>query len=109
MIKIEKLKDGAKVFIMRDGKRTQVLLNQLVSHAEFTTVEVEGGTLVYSVDETEVLELAGVEAKQINLNFDETIQDTVSTQENVSVDTPAEVPAAPAAPAIVRPAPRAKK
>lgn len=129
MIKIEKLKDGAKVFVMREGKRTQVLLNQLVTHAEFATVEVEGGTLVYSVDETEVLEMGPSQGKQLEVTINETVQDAVVTQDTVTtegvatvdgeermritaetteISTPTVVEAVKT-PVIVRPTPRAKK
>jgi len=128
MIKIERLKDGAKVYVTRNGQRVQVFLNQLITHEDFASVEVEGGTLVYSVDETEVLEITGGAGKQIELNLSETVQDAVVTTETVEVETaPAETPAETlaetpaevptqvtettiaAAPVIVQPAPRAKK
>jgi len=122
MIKIERLKDGAKVYVTRNGQRVQVFLNQLITHEDFASVEVEGGTLVYSVDETEVLEIAGGAGKQIELNLSETVQDAVATTETVetaSAETPVETPVeAPTqvtettttvAPVIVKPTPRAKK
>lgn len=108
MIKIEKLKDGAKVFVIRNGKKTQVFLNQLISDVEFETIEVEGGTLVYSINETEIAELSGSQGKQIELNLAETVQDTVVTQEAVQTETAAPAPVVEA-PTIVIPRPRAKK
>jgi hypothetical protein len=111
MIKIEKLKDGAKVFVKRDGERTQVFLNQLISHSEFNTIEVEGGTLVYSVDESEVLEIPGNQGKQLELNLTETVEDIVNTAEIVDTAiVPQETVATPTeAPTIVIPPRRSKK
>ena len=118
MIKIERLKDGAKVFVTRDGMRVQVFLNQLITHTDFQTVEVEGGTLVYSVDETEVLEMSGGQGKQIELNLSETVQDAVVIPDTVvvevaeiTIDAPTEELEVPKSvtPVIVKPAPRAKK
>jgi len=115
MIKIERLKDGAKVFVTRDGVRVQVFLNQLITHTDFQTVEVEGGTLVYSVDETEVLEMSGSQGKQIELNLSETVQDTVATPDTVAAEIASNAPTEAAevpksvTPVIVKPAPRVKK
>lgn len=102
MIKIERLKDGAKVFIMDQGTRRQVYLNQLITEADFQTVEVEGGTLVYSIDETEVKEIQG-QGKQLTLNLTETVEDTVATTDKVETVT------ITAQPVIIKPTPRAKK
>lgn len=54
MVKIEQIKD-AKVFITRDGVRTQVFLHQLITRQELETLEVEGGSVVYSIDEQELV------------------------------------------------------
>jgi hypothetical protein len=115
MIKIERLKDGAKVFVVTEGARRQVYLNQLITNAEFDTIEVEGGTLVYSVDETEVKELQG-QGKQLTLNLTEIVQDTVVTTDvaetvqdtTVITDAPETITTA-LQPVVVKPTPRTKK
>lgn len=56
MIKIEQLKDGAKATYVRDGNRRQVYLHHLITHDELATLEVSEGTVVYSVDESEIRE-----------------------------------------------------
>lgn len=56
MIKIEQLKDGAKATYVRDGNRRQVYLHHLITHDELATLEVTEGTVVYSVDESEIKE-----------------------------------------------------
>ena len=102
MIKIEKLKDGAKVFVVTEGSRQQVYLNQLITAAEFQTIEVEGGTLVYSIDEAEVKEIQG-QGKQLTLNLTEVVEDKVVTADQVEATT------ITAQPAIIKPTPRARK
>jgi hypothetical protein len=102
MIKIERLKDGAKVFVVTEGTRRQVYLNQLITYAEFETIEVESGTLVYSIDETEVKEIQG-QGKQLALNLTETVQDTVATTD---VAEPITVTSQPV---VIKPTPRTKK
>lgn len=54
MVKIEKLSEDACVWYMRDGIRQRAYLHQLISVLELQTLEVEAGTVVYSVDEQEV-------------------------------------------------------
>lgn len=56
MIKIEKLKDGAKATYTRDGVKKPIFLHQLITHQDLTTLEVTQGTVVYSVDELEIKE-----------------------------------------------------
>lgn len=56
MVKIEHLKNGAKATFMRNDKKIPVFLHMLISRQELETLEVETGTVVYSVDELEILE-----------------------------------------------------
>lgn len=56
MIKIEKLKDGAKATYTRDGVKKPVFLHQLITRQDLETLEVTQGTVVYSVDELEIKE-----------------------------------------------------
>lgn len=55
MVKIEKLSHDAQVWFQRDGVRQRAWLHQLISYAELTTLVVESGTVVYSIDEQEVI------------------------------------------------------
>lgn len=55
MVKIEKLSPDASVWFVRDGVRQRARLHQLLSRAELATLEVEVGTVVYSIDEQEVV------------------------------------------------------
>jgi hypothetical protein len=102
MIKIERLKDGAKVFVVTEGTRRQVYLNQLITYAEFETIEVEGGALVYSIDEAEVKEMQG-QGKQLTLNLIETVQDTI-----ITTDVPESITIT-SQPVVIKPTPRTKK
>lgn len=56
MIKIEKIaaKDAS---IVRGGLRQPLILHSHITDAELATVEAESGTIMYSVDESEVKEL----------------------------------------------------
>ncbi len=54
MIKIEKLSADCKATIVRADVKQPVFLHQLLTPAEFATLMVEAGELVYSVDELEV-------------------------------------------------------
>ena len=55
MIKIESITPGAVVSIARNGARQPVFPKQLISYAEEATLEVVGGTVIYSINETEVI------------------------------------------------------
>lgn len=63
MIKIEKLLDGAKATFLREGKTQPVFLFQLLTHGELETLEVQTGTVVYSVDELEICEKTASQTK----------------------------------------------
>jgi len=55
MVKIEIIQPGASATIIRGGERQQVFEKQLISYAEADTLEVTGGDVVYSINETEVV------------------------------------------------------
>lgn len=55
MVKIEKLSPDARVWFQRDGTRQRAWLHQLLSRTELATMEIESGTVVYSIDEQEVV------------------------------------------------------
>lgn len=56
MVKIEKLSDGAVVTAVRDGKTVKLFKGQLITKAEADTMIVEKGTVVYTIDEQEIVE-----------------------------------------------------
>lgn len=56
MVKIEQLKNGAKATFVRDGTERPIFLHQLITRQELETLMVQQGTVVYSVDEMEILE-----------------------------------------------------
>lgn len=56
MVKIEQLKNGAKATVMRNGRQVPIFLHQLITRQELETMEVSVGTVVYSIDELEILE-----------------------------------------------------
>lgn len=62
MVKIENITPGAAVSIIRNGERMAVFEKQLISYAEADTIEVSGGEVTYSVNETEVITKSGVAA-----------------------------------------------
>lgn len=59
MVKIEKIGAGATATILRNGERLTVFEKQLITYAEADTLEVTGGEIIYSVNETEVITKSG--------------------------------------------------
>lgn len=59
MVKIEIISPGASATILRNGERVSVLLKQLITYEEADTLEVTGGTVTYSVNESEVFTKSG--------------------------------------------------
>ena len=110
MIKIEKLIDSAKAVFTRNGTETPVFAGQLLGHNEIGTLKVLSGSVLYSVDETE---LVTVKAGEQAASVEETTKSTESTptvEPTVEVaEKTEEVVTTPVAPVIVKPAPRAKK
>ena len=85
MVRIEKLTPGTKLYVMRNNVKTQIFLNQLIEDVEFSTVMVEGGTLIYSINETEVKEMTG-QGQQLELNLTEVVTDAVDIAEAIKVE-----------------------
>lgn len=56
MIKIEKI-SAIKATVIRGGVRQPLILHSHISEQELATIEAEAGTIVYSVNESEVKEL----------------------------------------------------
>jgi hypothetical protein len=67
MVKIEKLLDGAKVTIERNGVEAAVLEGQLFPEYELNTLKVHSGKVIYSVDETDVVEVAAAVPKIVEV------------------------------------------
>lgn len=65
MVKIEIISPGASATILRNGERVAVLLKQLITYEEADTLEVTGGTVTYSVNESEVFTKSGDAAPTI--------------------------------------------
>lgn len=63
MVKIERVLDGAVATVTRSGEELQLFQGQLINYHDLETLKVIGGKLVYSIDETEVVEVIGVPAK----------------------------------------------
>lgn len=59
MVKIEIISPGASATILRNGERQTVFAKQLITYAEADTLEVTGGDVVYSVNESEVFTKSG--------------------------------------------------
>lgn len=108
MIKIEKLKDGAKATIVRNGVKQPVYLAMNITAAELQTLEVVGGSLVYTVDETEIVEVQGGEAP-LPVKSSEPVAPVEQSVATVETPVETEAPVEVAKPAIVKPAPRTVK
>lgn len=59
MVKIEIIGPGASATILRNGERQQVFVKQLITYEEADSLEVTGGEVTYSVNETEVITKSG--------------------------------------------------
>lgn len=108
MIKIEQLKNGAKATIIRNGVKQPVYLAMNITAAELDTLEVVGGSLVYTVDEAEILEVQGGETPEPSKSTETT---TNTEPSEPAVETPSEAAETVEVvkPAIVKPTPRAAK
>jgi hypothetical protein len=62
MIKIEKVSPGAKAFVTQaDGTKRQVFPGILLSFSEADSLEISGGTVMYTVNETDIITKSSVE------------------------------------------------
>jgi len=84
MVKIEKLSPDASIWFVRSGVRQRAFLHQLISKSELDTLEVESGTVVYSIDEQEVVSRSATATKS-----PETVSDPTTA---TTTPTPAEPP-----------------
>lgn len=88
MVKIEKLSPDAQVWFQRDGTRQRAYLHQLLSRAELATLEIESGTVMYSIDEQEVVTRSAATTKS---------PEPAATTQPVATPAPAQPPVAVAA------------
>lgn len=113
MIKIEQLKSGCTATIERNGVRQPVYIGMVVTKAEVDSLEIAQGTLVYTIDEEQVIELGQKAFAEVTVNDmvvateipSTEIQDTISMELTSQED---EAPKPVTKPTIVKPAPRAK-
>jgi hypothetical protein len=103
MIKFERLSNGAKATIIRNEVTQPVYIGMAVSREELATLNVISGTVLYTIDEKEIVE---VSAKDAPAPAPKPVQ--VEKPEVVEATTPVE-PVVAVKPAIVKPAPRTAK
>lgn len=95
MVKIEKLLDGAVATITREGQPVRLVQGVLINYYDLSTLNVVGGKLIYSIDETEVVEVIGIPAvtggevtKEVEAIVSATeVVDTVTTAEAATAET----------------------
>ena len=114
MIKIEKLLDSGKAVFIREGNETPAFAGQLLNYAEIETLKVLEGSVLYSIDESELVTVKAGEQAPVET------EETKSPESAPAVETPTETTETPkeevtevkeetpAAPVIVKPAPRKK-
>lgn len=113
MIKIEQLKSGCTATIQRNGVRQPVYVGMVVTKAELDSLEIAQGTLVYTIDEEQVVELG--QKAPVEITISDTVvateipstevQDTITMELTSQED---EAPKAVTKPTIIKPAPGAK-
>lgn len=120
MVKIEQLKSAKAVFT-RNNNEQPIILNSVLTDAEFKTMRVLEGTVVVSIDEIMVL---NVTSKETPTSKTIVLEDTLDvTSEEPKVDLEPKSPSEPTAvtaseevsitetvkPLIVKPVPRTRK
>jgi hypothetical protein len=103
MIKIEQLKNGAKATIVRNAVTQPVYVGMTLTNAELASLELQEGTVVYTVDEAEVFELnAGGKVPEAPADTKSADQSTTAVEVTATAK-------APVKPVIIKPAPRSAK
>jgi len=64
MIKVEKVNPGGLGYVTKEGNRIQLRYGILMTRAEYATVEIEKGSVVFSVDESELVTLSAPEPEK---------------------------------------------
>jgi hypothetical protein len=101
MIKFERLSKGAKATIIRNEVAQPVYIGMTVSREELNTLNVISGTVLYTIDEKEIVEVSA-KAEPAPKPMQVAVADTV-------VATTEAEPVVATKPAIVKPAPRTTK
>lgn len=60
MVKIERVLNGAVATITRGGEQVQLFQGQLINYLDLESLKVVGGKVIYSIDETEIVEVIGI-------------------------------------------------
>lgn len=102
MVKIEKISAGAVVTVIRNGAPITLFEKQLISYDEADTMEVTGGEVIYSVNETEVITKSSDAAPAVP-------QASTEPELPASEEVAQEVATEEAAPVIIKPAAKTAK
>jgi len=113
MVKIEKL-NAAKAVFIRDDIEHPVFLHAILTDAEFKTLKVLTGSVMVSIDESEVLTISAepqvaevIEAVKVLDAIQLNVEDTQTTTASEEVAAPVAKKTSTAQ--IVKPAPRVRK
>lgn len=88
MIKIEKLLDNATATFVRENKTIPVFAGQILTDYEGTTLQVLTGTVMYSIDESKIVNVSAEDTgKSLELNLD--TKSTVESTDTVETATEA--------------------
>lgn len=102
MIKIERIDSTARPTYVRNGLRQPLFAFQLVNEEEFTSIELTEGSILYSVNESEVNTIQANTSAVVSTNPTE-----VSTNPTEVSSNPTEVSTkpviVPATPKIIQP------
>lgn len=64
MVKIERINNCTDATILRKGHRMKIRQNMIIDYSEVPTLTFSTGSIVYSVDETEVITLTAPEKQE---------------------------------------------
>ena len=105
MVKIERVLNGAVATITRGGEQVQLFQGQLINYLDLESLKVVGGKVIYSIDESEIVEVIGVPAvagapvtEEVAKLVEDTTQVTdavtqeVTITETVAADEPVAAP-----------------
>jgi hypothetical protein len=101
MIKFERLSKDAKATIVRNEKKQPVYTGMTVSREELSTLTVITGTVLYTVDEKDIVEVSA-KAEPAPKPVQVAVTDKVAVTAEAG-------PVVAAKPVIVKPAPRTTK
>lgn len=98
MVKIEKLSQDAVVEFTRNGKVHTARVGSTLSKEELDTLKVRSGSVVYSIDELELVTKAADETKSSSqtISVSDSVATSTSTITEVSAAAPTETVTQPA-------------